>query len=149
MSLLMSLLMSFDRLRMCPCKDTRKRICESFVSSCHPNWHRSTYTGVVDVLRIRDPPHACQNALDLRLVNTHNEHIARFRDIMGFVSKVTVERFLRRLESIALEPQHRVACVPSDSSSESDCVSYDHETFSNPPRERRKRKRNDELDDEY
>ena len=106
------------------------QVCNSFLSVCHRNWRRETYQGVRDI----DIPQPTLTSVQFDSDETNYQHyLNRFRQIIPYLSKQTLNRILFDCESEALQPQNSTRVrIPSPACSPG---------FSNPPvRTKKKRK---------
>ena len=102
-----AVLTTIDRLREASGnKDERVRICETFVSSCHTNWLRSTYRRPNVAIDICKP--APVHKKTIRGESRKEKLMIRFRQVIPFVPHTRVQKLLKKLEEIALEPTRRL-----------------------------------------
>ena len=123
-----AILTTVDRMREAyRDKDARQLICEAFVSSCNPNWLRSTYSTSRDIVICKPAPIQYRKALTEEGIES--KLIRRFRQVVPFLPHALVRDVIQQLESRALEPKD--TGFSSDAESDSDTPNSDTESDSN------------------
>ena len=113
----------------------KQRVCEAVVSFCNSNWKRKTYDHIPTIHVYPTP----KLSVGRDEIPQEIEFLSRFRDVIQYLETDTIERYLREMEDLIVQPvpsRERGKLPPTIESTSSDS---DVKEFSNPPR-RRKRK---------
>lgn len=130
-----SVLSVLERLKDVSSNEDREVIYKRVINFCNPNWHRKTYDTVEQVWYC-DPPVVTplQGTGDSK---EEKKFMSRFREIVRFLPPEVVDRHLRQLECLLLEPATRTKSVRL--STPVATVDNEIQQYSNPPKRSRRK----------
>ena len=130
-----ALLAVLERLTMCRDKDERESMCATVVDSCNKNWHRSTYFNASQPVNIPVPPKI--RVHDQLGKQGSSAFLLRFKEVLQYLPADIINDMLRRLETLALEPQTPSAVLDLRENKchvDKDNTPARRQLFTNPPR---------------
>ena len=130
-----SVLSVLDRLKDVSSNEEREVIYKRVINFCNPNWYRKTYDTVEKVWYC-DPP-VVTPLQGAGASKEEKKFITRFREIVRFLPPEVVDRHLRRLECLLLEPATRTKSVRL--STPVATVHNEIQQYSNPPKRSRRK----------